>query len=68
MREEKSMAEVKPGDVVRLTSGGPPMTVGNPATRGVFECRWFDGVDLRSGPFPPDSLAPAVPASPGGAP
>jgi len=46
--EEKKMPEqLKPGDVVRLKSGGPAMTVvrlENDSHKGLLvECDWFDG-------------------------
>ena len=58
------MSEIKPGDVVQLKSGGPKMTVGNPAqdrhssvpTPEVHTCYWFIGSDLRTDPFHIDSL------------
>lgn len=54
------MPGIKPGDVVRLKSGGPPMTVGAPVTTTVYECHWFDGMELRTARFHQDSLEPAT--------
>lgn len=31
------------GDVVRLKSGGPWMTVSSPKKDGCIECEWFSG-------------------------
>lgn len=37
------MAEIyKTGDVVRLKSGGPHMTVSSFATSGMYLCNWFN--------------------------
>lgn len=48
------------GDLVRIKSGGPVMTV-----RGAygsdsknFECQWFAGKKLEMGRFPGESLVP----------
>ena len=53
------MAQIKVGDVVKLKSGGPKMTVesteSNPAG---FLCTWFDGADKKSSCFQPDALEP----------
>ncbi|MBC0852621.1 DUF2158 domain-containing protein [Pantoea stewartii] len=40
------------GDVVRLKSGGPAMTVkGYNMHKGGFVCQWFVGTDLKEGAF-----------------
>lgn len=46
------------GDLVRLKSGGPTMTVSNPvAIRSECECQWFDDAGkLQKGRFVPLSL------------
>jgi uncharacterized protein YodC (DUF2158 family) len=52
------------GDVVKLKSGGPPMTVtamgrdahGNPEVT----CSWFNAVKPRSAAWPPEALEPAT--------
>lgn len=36
------MAEFKKGDTVRLKSGGPTMTISNPAASGGCMCYWFN--------------------------
>ncbi|MGJ8524327.1 hypothetical protein LMG33818_000035 [Halomonadaceae bacterium LMG 33818] len=49
------------GDIVKLKSGGPEMTVkkpmedmqGDPIT---YRCQWFAGKKLEVGDFPPESL------------
>jgi len=50
----------KTGDVVRLKSGGPDMTVkemGNQTFNlGQYVCQWFGGKKLEQGHFMPDSL------------
>jgi uncharacterized protein YodC (DUF2158 family) len=46
------------GDIVKLKSGGPEMTVQRipePPHRS-YHCQWFAGKKLESGIFPQDSL------------
>jgi uncharacterized protein YodC (DUF2158 family) len=44
------MEEFKPGDVVRLKSGGPPMTCEKGANEdGLVTCEWFDKNDRIEG-------------------
>lgn len=54
------MAESKfsVGDIVKLKSGGPEMTVQTtPDTHNKnYRCQWFAGKKLEAGPFPEDSL------------
>jgi uncharacterized protein YodC (DUF2158 family) len=52
------MSQFRPGDQVRLRSGGPPMTVlGVNARSGEVKCSWFDaGQAFHQEPFPPDAL------------
>jgi uncharacterized protein YodC (DUF2158 family) len=48
-----------PGDVVRLKSGGPNMTVKLESLldkERLVPCQWFDGVILYEGKFAPGSL------------
>jgi uncharacterized protein YodC (DUF2158 family) len=48
------------GDIVKLKSGGPEMTVrGRAPTVGAYDCQWFAGKKLESGRFPEESLEPA---------
>lgn len=46
------------GDIVKLKSGGPEMTVQSlPDAPGrSYRCQWFAGKKLEFGSFPPDSL------------
>jgi len=44
------------GDLVKLKSGGPVMTVKEKLYDGDLRCQWFGGKKLESGDFPPDSL------------
>jgi uncharacterized protein YodC (DUF2158 family) len=51
MSEKQTNAEIKPGDVVRLESGGPLMTVSHLACGKVWT-QWFDNKDrMQSGGF-----------------
>jgi uncharacterized protein YodC (DUF2158 family) len=52
------MSQFRPGDQVRLRSGGPPMTVlGVSAKGGEVKCSWFDaGGAFHQEPFPPGAL------------
>ncbi len=60
--EELSMAQFKPGDVVRLKSGGPSMTVEKIGAEGWIVCNWFaEGKELKTGTFVADALEPAKP-------
>lgn len=59
------------GDVVRLKSGGPRMTIqdiGDPSASGPkrgVTCTWFVDSDLRTGTFQPEALE--YPRDPGSA-
>lgn len=46
------------GNIVKLKSGGPDMTVKTtPTENGTsYDCQWFAGKKLESGRFPADSL------------
>jgi len=48
--------QFKPGDVVRLKSGGPSMTVSTHDEVFGYRCQWFVGNDLRDAMFKGDSL------------
>ena len=55
------------GDVVKLKSGGPEMTVQDEDESGEYHCQWFAGKKLASGWFPeaglePASVKPPIPA------
>jgi uncharacterized protein YodC (DUF2158 family) len=52
--------QFKVGDIVRLKSGGPPMTVssiGSVMSEDIG-CQWFSGRKMESGYFPAASLVP----------
>ncbi|HDR1514776.1 YodC family protein [Pasteurella multocida] len=51
------------GDIVKLKSGGPDMTIKTVARNGLsdtftgfYDCQWFAGKKLESGRFPEESL------------
>jgi uncharacterized protein YodC (DUF2158 family) len=53
---------VKTGDIVRLKSGGPKMTVERTISQTDYvevDCAWFDGGPLQHGRFRPEMLTPA---------
>jgi len=64
-------ANFKVGEVVRLKSGGPDMTVGqleddvnNPANKNAFAfCSWFEGKKLQQKTFPVEMLERVTPLS-----
>ena len=45
----------KPGDIVGVKSGGPPMTVARVEVEKVF-CEWFEGKNQMAGNFTPAVL------------
>jgi uncharacterized protein YodC (DUF2158 family) len=47
--------EVKPGDTVKLRSGGPTMTAQYMNNQG-WKCSWFDADNLKEGYFALNSL------------
>ena len=49
------MKQYSPGDIVRLRSGSPSMTVERTSDRMV-ECAWFVDGQLRTGSFDADAL------------
>lgn len=54
--------EFEVGEIVKLKSGGPDMTVQLQESRPtIFRCQWFAGKKLESGRFPPESLERVVP-------
>lgn len=52
------------GDIVKLKSGGPEMTVDYVFGDGDYRCQWFAGKKLESGRFPEQSLLPASATQP----
>jgi len=44
------------GDIVKLKSGGPEMTVQKEYGDGTYRCQWFAGKKLEGGIFPVESL------------
>ena len=46
------------GDIVKIKSGGPEMTVRTVPTEGTkfYRCQWFAGKKLEQGDFPGESL------------
>ncbi|WP_241303039.1 YodC family protein [Burkholderia stabilis] len=46
----------KTGDIVKLRSGGPDMTIHDSASDGEYKCQWFAGKKLESGWFRPEAL------------
>jgi uncharacterized protein YodC (DUF2158 family) len=51
------LKKFKPGDIVRLKSGGPDMTVTEPHhNEEEWICKWFGGKKLEVGHFPEATL------------
>lgn len=42
------MTQINPGDVVRLKSGGPPMTVADKDHLGRYVCTWFANNEVKT--------------------
>lgn len=49
------VSEFAVGDIVKLKSGGPEMTVKGPY-QAMWSCQWFAGKKLESGIFPSAAL------------
>jgi len=77
----KIFMEFQPGDVVRLKSGGPKMTISSVSTRAklgaqTIQCEWFtqlaQGFELKSGSFAVHTVQlvqnPGEKSRPGGSP
>jgi uncharacterized protein YodC (DUF2158 family) len=54
----------KPGDLAKLKSGGPTMSVATYDKSGRAYCYWFVGTARKEGSFSDDSLEPADQDSP----
>ena len=54
---------MKPGDVVRLKSGGPAMTVAIVQGNGHLWCEWFAEGGIHARGFAPATLQPVEGAS-----
>jgi uncharacterized protein YodC (DUF2158 family) len=50
-----------PGDVVRLKSGGPAMTVMHTDMLGKLYCQWFVKDEAKGNSFPAEALEAAKP-------
>ena len=50
------MDNFQEGDVVRLKSGGPGMTIKQIRDNGELFCQWFDGNNVKDDYFNPSSL------------
>jgi uncharacterized protein YodC (DUF2158 family) len=66
MAQGSATGRFQVGDIVKLKSGGPEMTVKERVTSG-YHCQWFAGKKLESGTFPeaglePASVKPPIPA------
>ena len=61
MSTKKSAPKFELGDVVRLKSGGPSMTIVNAAdnSSASYHCAWFIGGGVQHGSFPPECLVKA---------
>ncbi|PBP36172.1 DUF2158 domain-containing protein [Pseudomonas syringae] len=60
-----TVIEFETGQIVRLKSGGPDMTVRSyRPSNGLYTCQWFAGKKLEQGEFKTESLiSPAAPSS-----
>jgi len=58
------MDEFKPGDIVRLKSGGPPMTIESLDKKDGFLCLWFDEGQLEDAVLAAVVLVPVAPETP----
>jgi uncharacterized protein YodC (DUF2158 family) len=50
---------LKPGDLVRLRSGGPALTVQFIDSNGDVFCQWFEPAHLKTALFKPKQIVPA---------
>lgn len=56
MKKHVGLNQYAAGDLVRLKSGGPTMTVADISDVSGVRCQWFAGKKMESGWFPPESL------------
>jgi uncharacterized protein YodC (DUF2158 family) len=69
----ESASKFKTGDIVKLKSGGPTMTVGAPVPFGLkgdsnpnlAQCFWFHGTEIKSKTFPVEALELVTADEPG---
>jgi uncharacterized protein YodC (DUF2158 family) len=62
VRDDMAKGRFQVGDVVKLKSGGPEMTVKHQYDDDddyEYQCQWFAGKKLESGRFPEAGLEPA---------
>ncbi len=57
---EISMSKYRVGDIVRLKSGGPKMTVEVMQSRGFYTCSWFVRTEIKSWVFHENALMPVT--------
>ena len=57
---------IRPGDTVKLKSGGPVMTIDSIDIVGKFVCHWFEGRARKTAEFSPNALILAKPEDSGG--
>ena len=50
------MENLKAGDLVKLKSGGPIMTISRVVTRSRIICVWFNNNEQKYGEFPTEAL------------
>jgi len=59
-RRRGMIDQFQPGDVVRVKSGGPSMTIAS-VDRERIICRWFDGKEPKDDDFDPTVLVKVPP-------
>lgn len=60
---QTSQKSFEPGDVVKIKSGGPPMTVSREMTGGLLVCYWMADNKLLSSAFPATALRSCCPGA-----
>lgn len=56
LEKEGSMKDFNVGDIVKVKSGGPKMTVDQITHKGEVSCTWFSGSKMQTGYFHPETL------------